>query len=166
MHSKTFLAVTLLLGACAIPATPQATTRTLPSESDEIRSLTDMINGHRRRVGCTALVWNDEVAEVAEAHSRDMTRRNFFGHVNPDNRNPFQRLDAAGVKYRMAAENIAAGQRSGQEVFQSWLDSSGHRKNIENCALKTHGIGFVRSTTTVAKYGTIINAWTHVFVTN
>lgn len=166
MHSRAFLAVTLLLGACALPAAPQATTRTLPSEADEIQSLVEKINGHRRRVGCAPLVWVDAVADVADAHSRDMTRRNFFGHVNPDKKNPFQRLDAAGVKYRMAAENIAAGQRSGQEVFQSWLDSSGHRKNIENCALKAHGVGFVRSTTTAAKYGTIVNAWTHVFVTN
>lgn len=35
-----------------------------------------------------------------------------------------------GSKFRLAAENIAFNQPSAQVVTQSWLTSTGHRRNI------------------------------------
>ena len=53
----------------------------------------------------------------------------------------------------MAAENIAYGYADAASVLQAWLDSPGHRANIENCGLLQHGVGLEGS------------HWTHVFVT-
>ena len=112
-----------------------------------------MMNEHRVSVGCEPLSWDPAVAAVAEAHSADMVAREYFDHTNPDGYSPFDRLTTAGVAYRRAAENIAWGYRSAQAVLDGWLDSPGHRSNIENCALSHHGVGLVDW------------HWTHVFTT-
>ncbi len=98
------------------------------------------------------LSWDDGIAAVAQAHSEDMVARGFFDHTNPDGATPFDRLADAGIVYRSAAENIAAGQATGERVLASWLSSSGHRANIENCSLTQHGVGLFD------------RHWTHVFI--
>jgi hypothetical protein len=40
-----------------------------------------------------------------------------------------------------AGENIAYGYRTPQAVFQGWLDSAGHRRNIENPSYRVIGVG-------------------------
>ncbi len=53
------------------------------------------------------LVWDEEMYPVALAHSQDMCDRDFFAHENPSGQDPFDRMDAAGVQYFAAGENIA-----------------------------------------------------------
>ena len=164
MIRLSIIVLTVALAGCYVAgAGPTvATTRTVPDDATEIRTLVELINDHRRTVGCKPLIWNDAAARVAEQHSADMVRRNFFSHTNPDDESPFDRMRSADIVFRRGAENIAAGQRTGPEVFRSWISSAGHRRNIENCDLREHGIGLVRGTPT-APYGAISNAWTHLF---
>jgi len=111
-----------------------------------------MVNAHRVSVGCRVLVWSAEVAAVAQAHSADMARRDFFDHINPDGKTPFDRLRRAGIPYSAAAENIAYGTASAKRVLELWLKSAGHRANIENCRYTHHGVGLSQG------------RWTQVFV--
>ena len=160
------LFLSLLLAGCMAgmvqpPARPTASP--VASVSDELDELEDLINAHRKKVGCKELDWDDDVADVAQKHSDDMVKRSFFAHINPDGLTPFKRLERAGVHYMRAAENIAAGQRTAREVMNSWLNSPGHRRNIEDCAMREHGIGLTRGRESLP-YGTIRTAWTHVFI--
>ena len=147
----------ILIAACQ-SVVPAPTARAAPpvapppSEPVAIRNFADLVNQHRRKIGCAALVWDDRVAAVAQAHSDDMVRNNFFAHTNKRGQNGFDRLDAAKVPWTAAAENIAYGQQTPGEVLTTWLNSPGHRKNIDNCRYSRHGVG--------------LNAtrWTHVFV--
>lgn len=122
-------------------------------QDPEIEAFVQLVNDHRTSLGCERLTWAPVVARVAADHSEDMVDRSYFNHVNPDGDNPFDRLRDADVHFSRAAENIAAGQTSAQQVLGDWLNSSGHRTNIENCAYTQHGIGLVDY------------HWTHVFVT-
>jgi uncharacterized protein YkwD len=45
------------------------------------------------------------------------------------------------LKYTMAAENIAYGQNSTESVMRTWLNSSGHKKNIMNSKFTDIGCG-------------------------
>ncbi len=47
-----------------------------------------------------------------------------------------------GVRYSYAGENIAKGQRTPQEVMKSWMNSSGHRKNIMSANFTKIGVGY------------------------
>ena len=117
-----------------------------------VEQFVSLLNAHRADVGCSALVWNGAVAEVAQAHSVDMATRSFFSHTNPDGKSPFDRLSEAGVAFSSAGENIAHGYPTAAAVLAGWLDSPGHRANIENCALTQHGVGLHAA------------RWTHVFI--
>ena len=123
------------------------------SDADpELLLFVDLMNDHRESIGCPRLVWNDNVASVAQEHSEDMIDRDFFAHTNPDGDSPFDRLQNAGVPYSSGAENIAWGYHTAAAVLDGWLNSAGHKANIENCSLTEHGVGLHQS------------HWTHLFI--
>ena len=126
----------------------------LPASRNEVRVLADRINRHRATLGCPTLRWDERLAAVARRHSQDMAKRRFFDHTNPDGRDPFDRLRSAGIRYRAAAENIAFGRTSGRDTYDDWIESDGHRRNIENCEYTSFGIGLYdrRWTLVIARY--------------
>jgi uncharacterized protein YkwD len=89
-----------------------------------------------------ALVWNDQLAQAAFAHTQDMATRNFFGHTNPDGETPFDRTAEAGFG-RATGENIAAGYSTLSVVMQGWLESPGHCANIMRQSYKQYAIACV-----------------------
>jgi uncharacterized protein YkwD len=112
-----------------------------PTEPD-LAQAHQLINRHRASVGCDTLAWHEPAAEVAGTHSRDMSDRGFFDHVNPDGIGPGGRLLAAGVTWTgYAAENIAQTPAGATSAGEMWLDSASHRENIERCEFTHHGIG-------------------------
>jgi len=124
-----------------------------PEFDTDVETFVGLMNDHRATVGCEPLTWISEVANVAQAHSVDMVERDFFDHTNPDGLSPFDRMAAAGLQLSRGAENIAWGYGTADAVLQGWLDSPGHRSNIENCALTEHGVGLYQT------------RWTHLFRT-
>jgi len=118
----------------------------------EIRELVRLVNARRRSIGCPELKWDDRIAAVAQRHSRDMVKRNFFSHRNPKGKDPFDRLEEADLDSTAAAENIASGPQTGKEVYESWLNSPGHRRNMLNCRYLRHGVGREEG------------RWTHVLI--
>ena len=75
---------------------------------------------------------NDAATNQAYQHSKNMaTGKAGFGHAGFDQR--IQAIkNAMGTTYMAAsAENVAYGQLSAQAVVKGWLNSSGHRRNIE-----------------------------------
>lgn len=138
----------------------QATNGTPENSTSEFeKQVFNLVNEERSKNGLSPLTWNNSVADVARAHSKDMGERNFMSHTNPDGLSPFDRLKNAGISYTMAAENIAAGQSTPQQVMQSWMNSDGHRKNILNPNLTQIGIGYYNSGSSYKHY------WTQCFIT-
>lgn len=77
-----------------------------------------------------ALELNEVLTCTARLHSKDMGDRDYFEHESLDGRTPFERMTAAGYEWAGAAENIAKGQRTAEDVMATWLDSPGHCSNI------------------------------------
>lgn len=157
MHTRSALAGLLLYasgGCVAAPAAGPPTMGTGPANADAaIAEFVRLANDARAVAGCgRALIRHDDVARVAQAHSEDMRRRDYFDHVSPEGRTPMQRVQAAGVAVSAVAENIALGQPTGHAVFESWRDSPGHRRNLLNCDYTHHGVGLAGG------------YWTHVLV--
>jgi len=118
----------------------------------------DRTNAERARHGLRALTVDRRLAAAAHAHSADMVQRGFFAHESPDGRQVWDRAVAAGYAYRKVAENIAAGQRSAEEVVRGWMESPGHRANILDGDLTQIGVGRAEG----GSYGVY---WTQVFGT-
>lgn len=128
-----------------------------PSQDYAYRVL-ELVNEERAKQGIAPLQWHDGLANVAYAHSKDMHDRNFMAHNNPDSLTPFDRIKNAGISYTRAAENVAAGQQTPEQVMQSWMNSSGHRANILNPNLTKLGVGYYKGTNGYRSY------WTQVFI--
>lgn len=117
----------------------------------------DLVNQIREENGLEPFVYNATLAQVARAHSQDMIDRNFFDHYNPDGESPFDRMTDAGIRWSMAAENIAGGQRTPEAVVTAWMNSPGHRANILG-GCKELGVG-------LALGGSYGYYWTQCFAT-
>lgn len=135
------------VGSCeedqgAIPAGGSGTA-TAMSEGERAWAMAalDLINVERALHGLAPLVWDEDAARAAYAHSYDMDRRDFFAHVNPDGARPGDRLHAQGVAYAVCAENIARGYDTPEALVAAWMASPGHRLNVIDPLLTHAGIG-------------------------
>jgi len=116
------------------------------------RRLFDLINYERAMRGLPEYTWNEALARAAREHSRDMGRRDFFGHVNPDGQDPGDRMKEVGYAWSAWSENVAAGQRAPIEVLEAWLSSPGHRANIINEVDDPNGVSLTDAGVGHAQY--------------
>jgi uncharacterized protein YkwD len=103
----------------------------------------DDVNAERTSRGLGALIMREDLRLVARAHSEDMVARDFFTHENPDGESPYDRMGAAGITYRSAAENIAWNSypNTVERAVDGWMNSEGHRTNILNGNYSHGGMG-------------------------
>lgn len=88
-----------------------------------------LINEHRAGLKLAPLAFYAPIQSASRQHSNNMATGSVpFGHAGFSER--ANRLVNA-LRGSAAAENVAIGQRSAQEVVQSWLNSAQHRQNIE-----------------------------------
>ncbi|HEX6587813.1 MAG TPA: CAP domain-containing protein [Longimicrobiales bacterium] len=146
--------VVVVASCVAVEPAPSATIGAGPSDAaGAIAEFVRLADDARADAGCRApLTWHDGVASVAQAHSDDMQRNDYYDHIDRAGRTPMERIQAAGIRVRAVAENIAQGQPTGAVVFRGWMDSPGHRRNLLNCEYTHHGVGLA------GRY------WTHVLV--
>ena len=93
------------------------------------------------------LRWNEELAAVARAHSRNMLEQRFFDHVDLEGRTLSARMKAAGIPWRALGENIAInGTVPGAEAafMNEPRFQNNHRANILNANYTDVGIGIVQ----------------------
>jgi uncharacterized protein YkwD len=116
-----------------------------------------LVNAHRARIGARPLKAAPSLTRAAVWKSSHMMRFRYFAHDDgPAARTTAQRLSACGYRRPSWAENLAFGHRTPAAVVRAWLDSPGHRANIENRRFTTTGIGVV------AKNGRATQ-WTETF---
>lgn len=115
---------------------------TLVSE-DSYLELLNLINEFRQQANLSVLEWSAPLFEAAQAHAEDMVQNHYFDHVGLDSSSPADRAQRAGYSSAFVAENIAAGRENPRDVFEQWVNSSGHRENMLNQNYTEAGIGAV-----------------------
>jgi len=106
------------------------------------------VNALRARRNLIPLERDPALDAVARAHSADMARRAYLSHVNPEGRNPVDRMRAANFEgFSLAAENVGQTSRPdpGREILEGWLASPVHRKNLHAPSFNRTGVGVSRS---------------------
>lgn len=89
-----------------------------------------------------ALSSHDQLRQAARCHSLDMATLNYFSHTGLDGSNPGARIAATGYVAGTWGENIAAGQRTAQQVVDGWVASEGHCRNLMNKNFAELGVGY------------------------
>lgn len=119
---------------------PPEGTRRVRLYAGEVQVL-DLLNNERARRGLSPVRLDVEAIRAARAHSKDMCERSYFAHTSPEGKKPWDRLRAAGARFRAAGEDIAKGYLSARSVHDGWLSSPGHRDNRLNPIYTRVGIG-------------------------
>ena len=109
-----------------------------PSNSVE-QEVNNLINQYRTSIGLAKLEWNETIAEQCRNHSIDMANAHTINH------NGFtERVNSISetIPWSWAGENVAYNY-SAQGAVTAWLNSPGHKSNIEsNSNLTGVGVAF------------------------
>jgi uncharacterized YkwD family protein len=127
------------------------------SLSWQVQQVVDLVNQERAKNGLQPLAVDTRLMQMAHDKAVDMRDHNYFDHQSPTYGSPFDMMKEYGISFSYAGENIAAGQKTPQEVMNAWMNSSGHRANILNPNYTKIGVGFV----TGGQYGT---EWVQEFI--
>lgn len=103
-----------------------------------------LVNEARDDAGCDPVTLDSRLTRAAQLHAEDMEENNYFSHSSQDGRTFVDRAQDQGYS-SPSAENIAQGQPNANQVFNAWMNSSGHRDNIESCSTRTMGIGYTEA---------------------
>ncbi|MFD0715265.1 CAP domain-containing protein [Paenibacillus sp. GCM10027626] len=112
------------------------------AQSEFAAQVVKLVNAERAKAGLSALTTDALLTKVAYDKAKDMYDNNYFDHNSPTYGSPFDMMNAYGVQYNAAGENIAKGQRSPEEVMNAWMNSDGHRKNIMNSMFNKIGVAY------------------------
>jgi len=99
------------------------------------QELLSLVNAARAEAGVAPLAWSDSLHQSAQVRAAEIIQS--FSHTRPDGSSCFT------VNPLCHGENIAAGYKSVQEVFDGWMNSPGHRENILTDWFTIFGSGYV-----------------------
>ena len=89
-----------------------------------------LVNMERAKVGLSALSSaNAKLNKAANIRVKETVVS--FSHTRPNGKSCFTALSEVGLTtYKLAGENIAAGQQTPSAVMAAWMNSPGHKENI------------------------------------
>ena len=137
------LAILVILGcnSAGSPTEPRSAQSVGEIEFD----LLQFANQARRQAGGESCLSVDPLlTAIARNHSRDMRDRGYLGHVSPDGTTLRQRLEAEGVEFSRAAENIVQVTNVADAAafaHELLMESERHRANILDDRFCLVGIG-------------------------
>lgn len=106
------------------------------------RRMLELVNSERVKAGVGTLEMDSTITAVARRHSRDMFERRYFSHISPEGTDTGNRLQAGGVSFTYAGENLAYAPDLAT-AHQGLMDSEGHRRNILDPEFQRIGIGVI-----------------------
>lgn len=99
--------------------------------------------------GLRPLHWDPLAYKAALGHAKDMLKRSFFAHQNPDGLGAAERMRAAGLMEVTNGENLASFEgfpeaEIPRRSLTGWINSPGHRANILRPEFTHLGVALVR----------------------
>lgn len=116
--------------------------------------------GNKHMPAAPPLSWHPLLEQAAQQHADDMASQNYFQHNSKNGKTPDQRIAELGYQWRVAAENIAAGNKSAQSAIQSWLKSPGHCRNLMNPEIREVGVAVATNNNSRYKIYWVMNSAT------
>jgi len=112
-------------------------------------------NGDRLVFGVVPLTIDSALMAAAQDQANWMAKTSVMDHTGENGSTAADRVAKAGFKADFVGENIASGYSDVHSVYNAWLSSQGHRKNI----LSNHynNVGFGRAQNSQRQY------WVTVF---
>ncbi|MDR7372280.1 CAP domain-containing protein [Flavobacterium aquidurense] len=162
MHTMLFIAIFIAMNSCSADTAEGSDTNPASSEqlitdytyNDSELETMQLINNYRTSIGLKALERINHISYKCQEHNNYMITNNVVDH------NDFV-LRSANIENVLSAkrvgENVAYNYKTSEAALKAWLDSPGHKANIEGDY--THfGISVTTDPATGKKYYTNIFA--------
>src|SRR3990167_3196324 len=98
----------------------------------DISDLLKYTNLKREESGLGNLKLNPVLSKAAEQKANDMFANDYWAHVSPGGKEPWDFINAVGYDYSYAGENLAVDFSESKNIVQAWYDSQSHRDNLIN----------------------------------
>ncbi len=99
----------------------------------------ELVNKERAAVKLDAVSKDNVLSDIAAIRAEEISRN--FSHQRPDGTDCFTVYEDNGIINVYMGENIAAFQKSAEEVMDSWMKSPGHKENILSPEYTYIGVG-------------------------
>lgn len=110
----------------------------------EEAALIEKTNAARKKADLGPLKPNAKLMEAARQHAANMAARDKLEHVL-DEKDPADRVKAAGYKPARVAENIAWNAKDAEAAVAGWLESPTHRDNLLNAEYTEIGVAVAKN---------------------
>lgn len=108
-----------------------------------------LVNNERRKKGLSDLYWDNGLASLARAYSRQMARESFFSHFDRNGKSVVDRARQSNITgWSKIAENLFFCEgidTVDSTAVRGWMNSSGHRRNILDREFNETGIGVAQT---------------------
>lgn len=100
-------------------------------------------NQQRKQYGLSELTYNEQLSQAALAKGQDMFADQYWAHVSPSGKQPWDFIKAAQYQYKVAGENLARDFSHTDEMMAAWMASPTHKANIVNPKFEEIGIAVI-----------------------
>ncbi len=135
--------------ACQASAVNLHDSALMTDEEIEIKKHIDaavnLVNNERLSRGLSELATFPVLNELTCMRAEEISLKDMFQHYRPDGTVCFSILQNSELKltsYKVAAENIAAGNADAASTIEQFMNSKGHRENILKEKVTHIGIGY------------------------
>ena len=108
--------------------------------------LIELTNKERAAGALSTLQENELLNQSATKKAQDMAEREYFAHVGPDGKKPWNWLQDVGYQYQYAGENLAINFSDSEDVTRAWMNSPTHKANIVKAEYSEIGTGVATGT--------------------
>ena len=106
--------------------------------------LLDLINDARENRALSPLRFSNSLSQAAQNHVEDLANNNYVvGHTGTGGSTVVDRTQKVEYSSDFVGENVAAGNKTPEEVFHQWMNSPGHKNNILKPDYTEVGVGYV-----------------------
>lgn len=103
-------------------------------------------NQQRAAVGLQPLAYSGVLSAAAQSKADDMFSNNYWAHVSPSGKQPWDFIHEAGYSYSAAGENLARDFYETGTMMGAWMASPTHKANIVNSKYTQIGVAVVNGT--------------------
>lgn len=122
------LSFILLLTSCSSDTDNEEVFDDSSNYSSYEKEIIQLLNNHRNSKGLSSLKVLDIIKTQTDEHTDYMISAGQISHDNFSDRSSYLQKNAQA---KGTAENVASGYTTAQSVVNGWINSDGHRKNIE-----------------------------------
>ncbi len=100
----------------------------------------ELTNQVREENSLSPLIIDPILNQAAQAKAGDMLSRNYFAHISPDGKKPWDWINRGEYSYLYVGENLGMNFSSAESVHNALMLSPSHKRNILNNIYRDIGI--------------------------